>query len=148
MDQAQLLSIIGSVYDKFVADVATKVEAQFLASIEAKVEKAIADVFLPDIDNRIEQQVKAKIEGLTGLDKAFITDIVRGEIEDADHPDVDVDSARSDNPVLATAHRPVRVPRPGDEVQPGCGLQRVTTVRIERECLAGEIVAGTAEPHG
>lgn len=84
MDQAQLLSIIGSAYDKLVADVAARIEAQFLASIEAKVEKAVADVFLPDIDNRIEQQVKAKIDDLTGLDKAMITEIVKGEIEDLD----------------------------------------------------------------
>ena len=84
MDQAQLLSIIGSVYDKFVADVAAKVEAQFLASIEAKVEKAIADVFLPDIDNRIEQQVKAGIDQLTASDMDLIRDVVRGEIESAD----------------------------------------------------------------
>lgn len=84
MDQAQLLSIIGSVYDKFVADVAAKVEAQFLASIEAKVEKAIADVFLPDIDNRIEQQVKVHVDKLTELDTDMIRELARGEIEDAD----------------------------------------------------------------
>ena len=84
MDQAQLLSIIGSVYDKFVADVAAKVEAQFLASIEAKVEKAIADVFLPDIDNRIEQQVKAGIDQLTASDMDLIRDVIRDEIDRAD----------------------------------------------------------------
>ena len=91
MDQAQLLSIIGSAYDKLVADVATRVEAQFLASIEAKVEKAVADVFLPDIDNRIEQQVKAKIDTLGPIDKQAIVEIVKGEIED-----MDIDQSISD----------------------------------------------------
>ena len=91
MDQAQLLSIIGSAYDKLVADVAARVEAQFLASIEAKVEKAVADVFLPDIDNRIEQQVKAKIDTLGPIDKQAIIEIVKGEIED-----MDIDQSISD----------------------------------------------------
>lgn len=91
MDQAQLLSIIGSAYDKLVADVAARVEAQFLASIEAKVEKAVADVFLPDIDNRIEQQVKAKIDTLGPIDKQAIIETVKGAIED-----LDIDQSISD----------------------------------------------------
>ena len=71
MDQAQLLSIIGSVYDKFVADVSAKVEANLIDMI----------------DQAIDVRIQAKIDGLTGLDKAFITDIVRSEIEDADLDD-------------------------------------------------------------
>ena len=71
MDQAQLLSIIGSVYDKFVADVSARVESNLINMI----------------DQSINVRIQEKIEGLTGLDKAFITDIVRSEIEDADLDD-------------------------------------------------------------
>lgn len=66
MDQAQLLSIIGSAYDKLVADVSARVEANLIHII----------------DQSINVRLQEKIDGLTGPDKAFITDIVKGEIED------------------------------------------------------------------
>lgn len=81
MDQAQLLSIIGSVYDKFVADVSARVESRLLDSIVDRLNTS--GMLTTEIDTRIQ----AKIDGLTGLDKAFITDIVRSEIEDADLDD-------------------------------------------------------------
>jgi hypothetical protein len=68
MDQAQLLSIIGSVYDKFVADVSARVESNLINMI----------------DQSINVRIQEKIDGLTSMDKAFITDVVRSEIENAD----------------------------------------------------------------
>lgn len=78
MDQAQLLSIIGSLYDKFVADVSARVESRLLDSIVDRLNTS--GMLTTEIDTRIQ----AKIDGLTSMDKAFITDIVRGEIETAD----------------------------------------------------------------
>lgn len=68
MDQAQLLSIIGSVYDKFVADVSARVESNLINMI----------------DQSIDVRIQKKIDGLTSMDKAFITDVVRSEIETAE----------------------------------------------------------------
>lgn len=62
MDQAQLLSLIGSLYDKFVADVSAKVQA--------------------NIEQLINDTIQAKIDN--SLDTSMITEIVRGEIEDLD----------------------------------------------------------------
>ena len=71
MDQAQLLSIIGSVYDKFVADVSARVEGNLMSVI----------------DRRVQEQ----IDKLSAMDKEMITDIVKGEIED-----MDIDQSISD----------------------------------------------------
>lgn len=63
--------------------------------------KAVADALAPHIvenvidrlntsgmlTTEIDTRIQAKIDGLTSMDKAFITDIVRGEIEDADLDD-------------------------------------------------------------
>ena len=64
MDQAQLLSLIGSLYDKFVADVSAKVEVR--------------------IQQVIKDTVQTKIDELSDMDKSMILEIVRGEIEDLD----------------------------------------------------------------
>ena len=85
MDQAQLLSIIGSVYDKFVADVSAKVESRLLDTIVDRLNTS--GMLTTEIDTRIQ----AKIDDLTGLDKAMITEIVKGEIED-----LDIDQSISD----------------------------------------------------
>lgn len=85
MDQAQLLSIIGSVYDKFVADVSAKVESKLLDTIVDRLNTS--GMLTTEIDTRIQ----AKIDDLTGLDKAMITEIVKGEIED-----LDIDQSISD----------------------------------------------------
>lgn len=85
MDQAQLLSIIGSVYDKFVADVSAKVESRLLDTIVDRLNTS--GMLTTEIDTRIQ----AKIDDLTGLDKATITEIVKGEIED-----LDIDQSISD----------------------------------------------------
>ena len=66
MDQAQLLSIIGSVYDKFVADVSAKVEANLIHII----------------DQSINVRLQEKIDNLGPIDKQAILEIVKGEIED------------------------------------------------------------------
>lgn len=71
MDQAQLLSIIGSMYDKFVADVSAKVESSLKDSIKTNFWALVDDA------------IQAKINDLTGLDKAFIAEIAKGEISDA-----------------------------------------------------------------
>lgn len=71
MDQAQLLSIIGSVYDKFVADVSAKVEANLINMI----------------DQSINVRIQEKIDGLTDLDTDMIRELARSEIEDADLDD-------------------------------------------------------------
>ena len=75
MDQAQLLSIIGSVYDKFVADVSAKVEANLLDMI----------------DQAIDVRIQNKIDTLGPIDKQAIIEIVKGEIED-----MDIDQSISD----------------------------------------------------
>lgn len=85
MDQAQLLSIIGSVYDKFVADVSARVESRLLDTIVDRLNTS--GMLTTEIDTRIQ----AKIDDLTGLDKAMITEIVKGEIED-----LDIDQSISD----------------------------------------------------
>lgn len=72
MDQAQLLSLIGSLYDKFVADVSAKVQVN--------MEQLIKDI------------VQAKIDGLSDFDKSMITEIVRGEIEN----NIDLEEAIGD----------------------------------------------------
>ena len=86
MDQAQLLSFIGSLYDKLVADVSSKVESRLLDSIVDRLNTS--GMLTTEIDTRIQ----AKIDDLTGLDKAMITEIVRGEIED----NIDLDQAIGD----------------------------------------------------
>lgn len=68
MDQAQLLSIIGSVYDKFVADVSARVESNLINMI----------------DQSINVRIQEKIDGLTDLDTDMIRETVRGEIENMD----------------------------------------------------------------
>ena len=78
MDQAQLLSIIGSVYDKFVADVSAKVESRLLDSIVDRLNTS--GMLTTEIDTRIQ----AKIDDLTNLDTDIIREIARGEIENAD----------------------------------------------------------------
>jgi len=78
MDQAQLLSIIGSVYDKFVADVSAKVENRLLDSIVDRLNTS--GTLTTEIDTRIQ----AKIDDLTNLDTDIIREIARGEIENAD----------------------------------------------------------------
>lgn len=60
MDQAQLLSIIGSVYDKFVADVSARVEANLIhiidQSINVRLQEKIDD--LPSIEDMdIDQSI-------------------------------------------------------------------------------------------
>ena len=75
MDQAQLLSIIGSVYDKFVADVSAKVEANLIHII----------------DQSINVRLQEKIDNLGPIDKQAIIEIVKGEIED-----MDIDQSISD----------------------------------------------------
>ena len=78
MDQAQLLSLIGSLYDKFVADVSAKVEGKLLDSIIDRL--TTSGMLTTEINTRIQDH----IDGLTDLDKSMITEIVRGEIEDLD----------------------------------------------------------------
>ena len=75
MDQAQLLSIIGSVYDKFVADVSARVESNMINMI----------------DQSINVRIQAKIDNLGPIDKQAIIEIVKGEIED-----MDIDQSISD----------------------------------------------------
>ena len=102
MDQAQLLSVIGSMYDKFVADVSAKVESRLLESIIDRLNTS--GMLTTEIDTRIQAKtddridwikiqqvindtVQAKIDDLTDLDRSMITEIVRGEIEDSDLDD-------------------------------------------------------------
>ena len=75
MDQAQLLSIIGSAYDKLVADVSARVEANLLDMI----------------DQAIDVRIQNKIDTLGPIDKQAIIEIVKGEIED-----MDIDQSISD----------------------------------------------------
>ena len=75
MDQAQLLSIIGSVYDKFVADVSAKVEANLIDMI----------------DQAIDVRIQNKIDNLVPIDKQAILETVKGEIEN-----MDIDQSISD----------------------------------------------------
>jgi hypothetical protein len=67
MDQAQLLSVIGSMYDKFVADVSAKVESNLIQMI----------------DNSINVRIQAALDP-KGLEVGTIRQIVRGEIEAMD----------------------------------------------------------------
>ena len=62
MDQAELLSIIGSAYDKLVADVAARIESRLLTT-------------------RVEEIVQAKVDDLGLIDKVFAREIVRGELD-------------------------------------------------------------------
>ena len=75
MDQAQLLSIIGSLYDKFVADVSAKVEANLIHII----------------DQSINVRLQEKIDNLGPIDKQAILETVKGEIEN-----MDIDQSISD----------------------------------------------------
>ena len=53
---------------------------------------AVASLFMPIIEQRLKDSIKTmvddaiqvKIDDLTSMDKAFITDVVRSEIENAD----------------------------------------------------------------
>ena len=97
MDQAQLLSIIGALYDKFVADVSARVEANLInmvdQSINVRIKAALDPMGLESgtIRQIVQSEIQAKIDDLTGLDKAMITEIVKGEIED-----LDIDQSISD----------------------------------------------------
>jgi len=78
VNHSQLIHLIGSLYDKFVADVSAKVESKLMDSILDRL--TTSGMLTTEINTRIQDH----IDGLTGLDKAAITEIVRGEIEDLD----------------------------------------------------------------
>ena len=93
MDQAQLLSIIGSVYDKFVADVSARVESNMInmidQSINVRIKAALDPMGLESgtIRQIVQSEIQAKIDDLTGLDTEMIRNIVQGELEDSDFDD-------------------------------------------------------------
>jgi hypothetical protein len=92
MDQAQLLSLIGSLYDKFVADVAAKLKQQTSFQDGSIIEPSLGPVTQSRIRDIVREEIQAKINGLTDLDKSMIFEIVRGKIED----NIDLDQAIED----------------------------------------------------
>lgn len=78
MDQAQLLSIIGSLYDKFVADVSAKVGSKLVDDVIDRL--STSGMLTTEINLRVQEQV----DKLTASDMDLIRDIVRDEIESAD----------------------------------------------------------------
>ena len=74
MDQAQLLSVIGSMYDKLVADVTTRVEANLIHII----------------DQSIDVRIKAALDPM-GLESGVIREIVQAELKSKiDNLDIDM----------------------------------------------------------
>lgn len=78
MDQAQLLSIIGALYDKFVADVSARVESKLVDDVIDRL--STSGMLTTEINLRVQEQV----DKLTASDTDLIRDIVRDEIESAD----------------------------------------------------------------
>jgi len=101
MDQAQLLSFIGSLFDKLVADVSAKVESRLLESIIDRLNTS--GMLTTEIDTRIEAALdrlaanktkifQTKIIELSELDKSMVLEIVRDEIEN----NIDLDGTIED----------------------------------------------------
>ena len=68
MDQADLLNIIGSAYDKLVADVAARIESRLLMT-------------------RIEEIVQAKLDDLGPIDKDMVREVCEEVIDASDIDD-------------------------------------------------------------
>lgn len=81
MDQAQLLSIIGSLYDKFVADVSAKVGSKLVDDVIDRL--STSGMLTTEINLRVQE----KLDNLTDLDRDMIRELARSEIEDADLDD-------------------------------------------------------------
>ena len=81
MDQAQLLGLIGSLYDKFVADVSVKVESRLLESIIDRLNTS--GMLTTEVDTRIQ----VKIDNLGPIDKEMVRNVVQDELENADLDD-------------------------------------------------------------
>ena len=71
MDQAELLSIIGSAYDKLVADVAAKIESRLLTTVKT----------------RVEEIVQEKMDDLGLIDKDMIREVCEEVVESSDIDD-------------------------------------------------------------
>lgn len=91
MDQAQLLSLIGSLYDKLVADVAARVQAQVdLGPVTDAMNQAIDARIQTWADDNLDDLIEAWTEGNLDLEDAAkdavdnldMGDIVRDAVRD------------------------------------------------------------------
>jgi hypothetical protein len=85
MDQAQLINLVGSMYDKLVADVATRIEPLIDARIQAALDpKGLETGTIRQI---VQAEIQEKLDDLTMHDKALIRNIVQDELENSDMDD-------------------------------------------------------------
>lgn len=90
MDQAELLSIIGSAYDKLVADVAARIESKLLTTrvAESVVDHLVASGMLTtEINTRVEEIVQEKMDDLGPIDKDMVREVCEEVVEASDIDD-------------------------------------------------------------